>query len=231
MRAMTALMMVSCLTVAGCQNGYKQDLKYATDSNAVVAVQEVAVKGNAAPGSTERGLRVGDSVPNVDLATILGSDIRLADLIDDGPTVIVFYRGGWCPYCQGDLTEWQAHLDEVKSLGASVLAITPEAPNRAEATSAKNNLGFEVLSDVKGEAAAEFDLGFTLDDDTQRRYAGYGIDLPTINARQNWDLVIPATYVVDTTGVIRYAYVNEDYKQRADPTEVVAALRALNETP
>jgi peroxiredoxin len=226
MRTAMAMVLISGVMLGGCKSGQKQCPVPTADS---IAAMEV--KGNSAPGSTERGLRVGDMVPNADLATILGSDVHLADLIGAGPTVIVFYRGGWCPYCQGDLTEWQDHLAEVKALGGSVIAITPEAPNRAEATSTKNKLGFEVLSDVKGEAAAGFDLGFTLDDATQQRYTGYGIDLTAINAQHNWDLVIPATYLVDRSGVIRYAYVNEDYKQRADPSEVITALKAISNTP
>ncbi len=221
--AMMSVVAGSILT--GCK-GAGQCRAPATETTSDLSAA-VEVKDNAAASDTTRGLRVGDRVPDVALASILGSDVQLGELVGSGPLILVFYRGGWCPYCAGDLKEWQGHLTEVDDLGGSLVAITPEAPNRAEATGAKNNLGFDILSDGTGEAAAAFDVGFTLDEKTQRKYAGYGIDLPTINAQQNWDLVIPATFVVDRAGVIRYAYVNEDYSKRADPQEVIAALRAV----
>ena len=183
--------------------------------------------GNAAPSDTTRGLRVGDRIPDAVLATAEGRDVSLRDAAAGRAVVLAFYRGGWCPYCSGELREWQGRLGELHELGAELIAITPEAPGFVSQTQIKNELEFMVLSDVMGEAAERFDLGFAVDGKTQRKYEGYGIDLAAINARKTWELVIPATYVVDAEGVIRYAYVNEDYTERADADEVLAAVRGL----
>lgn len=184
-------------------------------------------KANAAGTNTERGLLAGDRAPDATLQTADGRAVHLAEVYARGPVVVAFYRGGWCPYCANELKEWQDRLEELHALGGELIAITPEAPGFASQTVSKHGLGFTVLSDAHGEAAARFDLGFTLDERTREKYRGYGIDLQQINARQNWELVIPATYLIDEEGVIRYAYVNEDYTKRADPDEVLGALRRL----
>jgi len=220
----SAMIVVGLLAAVagGCRTGESR----ATESDGR-GMTASAVRGNAAPGETTRGLRVGDEVPDATLSTSGQRLYQLDDIIGGRPTVLIFYRGGWCPFCAGDLKDWQEHIEEVRDLGAQVIAITPESPERALGTATKNELGFTVLSDVRGEAARAFDLGFTLDEATQKKYKGYGIDLAESNALKNWDLVIPATYVVDSDGVIRYAYVNEDYKHRAAATEVIEALRAV----
>lgn len=185
-------------------------------------------KGNAAGTDTSRGLLAGDRAPDATLQTGDGREVRLSEVYAGGPVVLAFYRGGWCPYCASELKEWQGRLDELHSLGAELIAITPEAPGYASQTVSKHGLGFMVLSDVNGEAAAGFDLGFTVDEATAEKYRGYGIDLEQVNARKNWELVIPATYLIDEKGIIRYAYVNEDYTKRADPGEVLKVLRRLD---
>lgn len=206
----------------GCKTGQTRAAE--SDGKGVAAG---ATPTNSAPGDTTRGLRVGDQAPDATLSTSGGRLYQLDDIIGGQPTVLIFYRGGWCPFCAGELQDWQEHIEEVRALGAEVIAITPEAPEQALGTASKHELGFTVLSDVRGEAAKAFDLGFTLDEATQKKYKGYGIDLAESNAMKNWDLVIPATYVVDSSGVIRYAYVNEDYKQRADAEDVIEVLRQV----
>lgn len=182
---------------------------------------------NAARTATSRGLLAGDRAPDAALVTADGREVRLGEAYGQGPVVLAFYRGGWCPYCARELKEWEDKLDELHALGGELIAITPEAPGFASLTVSKHRLGFTVLSDVRGEAATKFDLGFAVDERTQEKYRRHGIDLAEVNARKNWELVIPATYLIDEQGVIRYAYVNEDYTKRADPDDVLAALRTL----
>jgi peroxiredoxin len=218
----SASVLVSMVLLTGCKT---QNENASLDTGSQSA--QVTTPANAAPSDTTRGLRVGDHVPDALLATIDGREMQLGDIVGRAPLILTFYRGGWCPYCQGQLTEWQGRIDEVRALGSELIAITPEAPSKAQATMNEHDLGFPILSDIKGQAAAGFDLGFELDQATQKRYKGFGINLPAINAREDWNLVIPATYVVDADGIIRYAYINEDYTKRADPDEVLDALAAL----
>jgi len=214
--------LISVAVLTGCKTQNEN-----ASLNTGTQPEKVSEPANSAPSETTRGLRVGDHVPDALLSTVDGREMQLSDIVGRAPLILAFYRGGWCPYCQGELTEWQGHLDEVRGLGSELIAITPEAPSKAQATMNKHDLGFPILSDVKGEAAAGFDLGFEVDQGTQKKYKGFGINLPEINALHDWNLVIPATYVVDADGIIRYAYINEDYTKRADPDEVLDALQSI----
>ncbi|MBX3322868.1 MAG: AhpC/TSA family protein [Phycisphaeraceae bacterium] len=177
--------------------------------------------------SPKRGIGTQVSAPDVRLSTPEGVFVNLADALGSGPVVVIFYRGGWCPFCTGHLSAWQDRLAELDSLGASLIAITPERPDRVGAGQAEHNYGFAVLSDAQGEAARAFDLQFTIDAKTRELYQTYDIDLSQFNASGTWDMVIPATYVIDSGGVIRYAYVNEDYRTRAEVDDVLEAVRSL----
>ncbi len=175
----------------------------------------------------ERGIGTQVAAPDVRLSTPEGELVNLADAFGSGPVVVIFYRGGWCPFCTGQLSAWQDRLAELDSLGASLIAITPERPDRVGDAKAEHYYGFAVLSDAQGEAARAFDLQFTIDAKTQELYRTYDIDLSQFNASGTWDMVIPATFVIDSGGVIRYAYVNEDYRTRAEVDEVLEAVRSL----
>ncbi len=172
------------------------------------------------------GSDVGERIDgDIELRTESGQPVRFAEVFADGPVVVTFYRGGWCPFCEKALAEWQDHLDDLQAQGARFVAITPERPDLAASTSTKHDLGYTVLSDSSGAAARAFGVEFTLDEKTQERYAGYNIDLASRNAAGTWTLPHPGTFVVDEQGVVRWAHVDADYRRgRADPDEVVAYL-------
>ncbi len=176
-------------------------------------------------------LKVGDKIPDLTLKNTQNHDVNVSDLYAKQPIVLTVYRGGWCPYCVTNLKEWQDKLQQVTSLGAAVIAVSPESPEHVAETVGKGQLAYSVLSDSTGNAIKALGLAFTLDDTTQSKYKGYGIDLSKHNADGDWELPHPATYVVDSTGVIRYLYANEDYKQRANVDEVISAIRQLRDVP
>ncbi len=179
-----------------------------------------------APGS---GLKVGDTVADADLLTIDAEKVSLRELAaKEGPLVVTFYRGGWCPFCNKALAAWESRLDEVKGAGGKFIAISPEKPELARGTSEKSHLSYVVLSDSSNKAAEAFDVLFTVDDETRKKYEGYGIDLGEANASGEWKLPHPATFIIDRQGVVKYAHVDPDYaKGRADPGEVIDALKNL----
>ena len=179
------------------------------------------------PAPDEFGLTVGSKAPAASLVTAEGERVSLESLHADGPVVVTFYRGGWCPYCNQALTEWEGRTGDLQSAGARLVALTPEAPVHAGETATKNNLGFSVLSDASFEAADGFGIRFSLDDETQSKYQQYGINLGEWNASKEWSLPHPATYVIDQEGVIRWRWVQEDYSTRAAPDDVIAAVNAL----
>lgn len=173
-----------------------------------------------------QGLRVGDKAPDFTLKNQQGEMVVLSELLKNGPVVITWYRGGWCPYCNIALKGLSDRADDIKQEGATLVALTPELPDKSLNTSEKNSLKFEVLSDVNNVVARKYDLVFKLDEQTGATYE-QKFALSAQNGSGSRELPIPATYIVDRQGIIRYAYVNTDYKHRANPTEIVLKLKEL----
>jgi len=173
------------------------------------------------------GLRVGDPVPAVTIADAEGKPVKLSSLYEKGPIVVTFYRGGWCPFCQRALRGWRDKIDDLKAAGATFVAIAPEKRDYGSKTREDLSLNYPVYTDETLEAARGFKVLFTLEDELQKRYKGFGIDLPERNASGTWQLPAPGTFVVDRSGTVRYAFADWDYKKRADPEKVIAAVRAL----
>ena len=157
-----------------------------------------------------------------------GSTVELADLYEDRPIVLTFYRGNWCPYCQRALKEWQTRTDDLNEAGGRLVAVSLENLRELENTKEDLGLSYTVLSDHNGEAADYFDIAFDLDENTVARYKGFGVDLASANATDEWELPVPATYVIDTDGVIRYVYEDPNYQVRADPDAVIVVVESLN---
>lgn len=175
------------------------------------------------------GLAVGERAPDATLTGLDGKPVQLASLYKDGPVVLTFYRGGWCPFCNKALSAWHDKLDALKAAGGTLIALTPEKPDLASATREKAGGGYAVYSDSTQSAAKAFKVQFAMDAATQTKYKGYGIDLSKNNASATWELPAPATFVIDKEGVIRWAFADWDYEKRADPDTVIAALKALAE--
>jgi peroxiredoxin len=189
----------------------------------------VVKPGEVASASAEPGLPVGTRAPEVGLETIDGKTIQLASLYSRKPLVLTFYRGGWCPICNSALGAWQRKLGELEAAGATLVAVTPEKAANAAKTSASNQVAFTVLTDPRFEAARDFRVHFVVDDETRAKYKGYGMDVAESNTSGTWELPAPATFVIDTDGIIRYAFADWDYRKRADPEEVIDAVRSLRD--
>jgi len=175
------------------------------------------------------GLAIGDKAPDVTLADAAGKPVKLSELWARQPVVLTFYRGGWCPFCNQALAAWQEKLPELDKAGAVLVALTPEKSSYATQTVEKHKLTYRVLSDSKYEAAKSYKTLFEMDKGTQEKYKGYGVDLGEHNAAGTWELPVPATYVIDTAGVVRWVHFNPDYRKRADPGEVIKAVGALKQ--
>ncbi len=188
-----------------------------------------AGEGDGKPEPTAKpiGMPVGDKAPAVTLKTIEGEGVTLASLLEKGPVVLTFYRGDWCPYCNKALKEWEPKLPEVASAGATFVAVTLEKPSEIEKMHKKIGPEMTILGDPAGKAAKAFNILFTVDDATKTKYKGFGIDVGASNADGQWTLPHPATFVIDRGGVIRYSFVNADYRFRASPDDVIAMLKSL----
>lgn len=176
---------------------------------------------------TDNASNVGDKAPEFCLPTVKGGDTTLSELLESGPVVLSFYRGGWCPFCNLEFKALHDKLPEMQALGATLVGISPEALAVSQQTAQDNALEFEVLSDEGNRVARDYGLVMVVDEAIRPHYMQWGIDIPTANGDETFELPVPATYVIDQSGVIRAAHVDKDYTKRMEPADIVAALRAL----
>jgi peroxiredoxin len=170
-------------------------------------------------------LKVGDRAPSIVLADAKGETVDVATLLKQGPVIVSFYRGGWCPFCNLELRAYQAVLPEIAAAGASLVAISPEKSDETLSTAEKNALTFHVLSDVGQKVGRAFGLVYEFTDELRSVYDGFGLDIPAKNgAPEEWALPVSATYVIGRDGTIIYANTEVDYRDRADPGDVLEAL-------
>lgn len=180
-------------------------------------------------GVLDRALKVSDSAPDFTLPDAFGHEVSLKTLLKAGPVVISFYRGEWCPFCNLELRALQEALPRINNLGASLIAISPEKPDGGLIVTEKNKLTFLVLSDFKNVVARQFGIVFRVGDKVQDlSRIVFKNDLALRNGEDSYELPVPATFVIDAHGVIRFAHVEADYMTgRAEPEEVVASLEAI----
>jgi peroxiredoxin len=171
-----------------------------------------------------RALKAGDRFPAATLCDQLGRPTDIAALAAEGPLVVAFYRGGWCPYCNLELRVYQKALSDITKLGARLIAVSPETPDNALSTAEKNDLAFTVLSDDRGCLADALGIRFELTEPVKAYMVKAGHALPMRNGDGRWSLPMPATYVVEKGGRIALAFVDPDYRKRLEPA---AAIRAL----
>jgi peroxiredoxin len=141
--------------------------------------------------------------------------------------IITFYRGSWCPYCNLELRAYQNNLEVIQSHSAQVVAISPELPDSSLSHTKKLVLDFEVLSDAGNVVARKFGLVFKMPDELVKVYKQLNNDLTKHNGNNNWELPIPATYIVESDRKIAFSYVNANYLERVDPQRVVTSLSQL----
>jgi peroxiredoxin len=189
-----------------------------------VAMMEAATTNLRATGIEASALQPGATVHDLTLPDALNQPVRLSDLWRRGPLVLIFYRGGWCPYCNLELRAWQQHLQALKHLGAHLVAVSPQTPDNSLSTAEKNELAFPVLSDSALQAATAFGVAFEMPPELVELYSSVGNDLPVLNGNGRWVLPVPATYVIDRDGRVVFAHVEADYRERAEPTDVLQAV-------
>lgn len=178
-------------------------------------------------GLEMNSLKKGAMCPDFSLPNVHGKAVSLKELLKQGPLVIVFYRGGWCPYCNLTLRALQQSLEPIRQAGGQLVAISPQRPDQSLNTAEKDELTFEVLSDSHNSVARLFGLVFKLPADLAKLYGEFGIDLPSANGDDRNELPMAATFIVAKDGLIEHAYVDADYKQRMEPEEIVAVLKKL----
>ncbi len=175
----------------------------------------------------ERSIKVGDRVENVTLNMPRLGRVDLYALLNEGPVVLNFFRGGWCPYCNLELRALHHARPEIERQGGQLIAITPERPESIARTVRKNEIDYPVAHDANSGVACQFGIAISLTEPLQALYRSLGLNVAARNADVLVRLPLPATYVIDTNYRVHYAFVNEDYTQRAEPIEVINALQRI----
>jgi peroxiredoxin len=187
-----------------------------------IGVDEVTTSGLAP------GLAVGDTAPTFTLSDAVGNQVALADLLAEGPVVVTFYRGEWCPYCNLQLRALQQALPDIAATGAALVAISPQAPDQAMTMTEKHELAFPVLSDLDQSVSESYKVRFDVTGELEDLQVNvFQNDPAAQNADGRRSLPVPSTFIIDPKGIVRFAAVDADWRVRVEPADVIAALNTL----
>jgi peroxiredoxin len=193
------------------------------------APYEALVRDLERGGVARSARQSGEAMPDFALPGVEGKLIAANELIERGPLVVSFFRGSWCPYCTLELRALQRSLPDIKRLGATLVAITPDTGAALASAKRQNELSYEVLSDIDNGAGLAFGLIFRVPEAIRSLYLRLGIDLGARHGNRTgeWLLPLPATYIVDRDGIIRHAELDPDFKRRMEPDEIIRVLGEL----
>ncbi|MCG6155890.1 peroxiredoxin-like family protein [Rubinisphaera margarita] len=186
--------------------------------------EQITIAGDA---EATKPLKAGEKVPDVTVQNGSGESVSLRSLVDDGPTVIVFFRGSWCPICTRHFADLIKIHPEIVEQGGKVIAISPDTAELSSENEENLGIPFELYSDSDVKAASAFGLAFQVDDATLTRYEKFGIDLEKASGRSHHALPVPAVFIVGDSGTIRFAHSDPDYRQRLEGKKIVAELKEL----
>ncbi|SFJ53876.1 peroxiredoxin-like family protein [Olleya namhaensis] len=177
----------------------------------------------------KNAIKIGHKAPDFKLPNPEGQDVILANLLDKGPVVITFYRGSWCPYCNLQLRALQAKLSTIKALCATLVAISPEVPDGSLTKNEINDMEFIVLSDQDARIATQYGVAWEVPEFLMEHMrVDRNLDLKKINNGNSSILPIPATFIIAKDGIVKWNYVNVDYRTRSEPDEIIEALKKLS---
>ncbi|MBI1367105.1 MAG: redoxin domain-containing protein [Planctomycetes bacterium] len=210
------------LTVAGCAG---------TESGARSTESTCPIRQVVADSAAEiQPLELGQTIPNVKLRQPDGISVQTHDVVALKPTVLVIYRGGWCPYCTRHLRDLAEIESQLRESGYQIVAVSPDRPEELAKSIVNEKLTYTLLSDSDIALAKAMGLAFHIDDPMYTRLKGMGMDLERASGRDHHVLPVPAVYLLDKTGTIHFAYWNPDYKTRLSGDALLAAARRLAAT-
>jgi len=173
-----------------------------------------------------KSLNINDTVPVHKLKNAVGNEFTFSPDNLNQPTIILFYRGGWCPYCNVELHYYQEHLEEIKAKGCNLIAISPELPDNSLSLKEKENLEFEILSDVNCELGRKFGIAAEQPSAFAKMLVKLGLVIEDSYGSDNNFLPIPSKFLVDSSGKILYRAFNPNYRERTELSEILAKLNA-----
>ena len=204
---------------------YKEEFAHKAPAE-VKEVMDAETKKLVKANISKNALKVGDQVANFTLPNAANKLVSLDGILKENDyAVISFYRGAWCPYCNLELRALQRINEDLVALKAELVAISPQTPDVSLSLKEKQELAFEVLSDLHNKVAKAYGLVFFLPPAVQAIYESFGHDIPGSNNDNSYELPMPATYVINKDKKIIFSFVNEDYRKRCEPQDILLAIR------
>lgn len=181
---------------------------------------ERATKELKESGIEKSATTVGATVPNFKIGKK-----TIKDFYQDGPVVVTFYRGGWCPYCMLQLQEFEKFYSQIQKKGGKLIALAPDLEKEIKKTKKKFSLTFPIYPDKDNHIAKQFGIAFKVDQKVEELYQKFGINLEASQGNKNKELPMPGTYVINKEGKIVYAFIDADYTKRADPEKLLEYIK------
>jgi len=211
--------------ISACASGSATNVNRPVETAVPVSsTQKTVTESDAA----KNALNVGATMPAFALKDIEGKIVTSDELLKKGNLVVVFYRGAWCPFCNLYLNKLQKNAGKIKEAGGNLVAISVENPDKCSGMAQKNELQFTVLSDPNLETARKFGIVYDLHKQTDESYISKGLDVAKNNEMEKAELPLGATYIVDQSGRIIYAFLDTDYKKRAEPEVIIENLQKIS---
>jgi peroxiredoxin len=208
-------------------------VKAASAERLPAEVREVfdrSIEKYLAQGIPAGAVKAGDQLESFTLDDATGTAVSLAQVVGAGPAVIVFYRGGWCPYCNVALRTYQQELlPELDAFGTRLVAISPQDPDQSLSTAEKAGLAFTVLSDPGSRVARDIGIAFQQPDDVLAAQRQLGLDLAQVNAQGSTWLPRPTVLIVGQDRTVRFIDVQPDYTARTEVADIIAALTDIRD--
>ena len=201
-------------------------LEVGARSDALVTMLRVMEEAASSDRAT-RALQAPSRAPAFSLPDESSQVVSLSERLLDGPVVVVFYRGEWCPVCKKELKAIQGVIGRFKVLGASVFAVTPQLPVFSRERIRRQRLDFSILQDAGGHVAAQFGVDWQVPSELRKLYLALNVDLEKFNGEGGWVLPLPARFLIDRQQTIVYAEVNADENHRMDMDGLLIALDGL----
>jgi len=171
-------------------------------------------------------IKVGAKIPPLKFPTVDGNLFDLNAAFSQKPTVLIFYRGGWCPFCNRQLSQIRKIHPQLLSMGYQVIAVSADRAEKLAETMQKDSLDYTLLSDSKTFAAQALGLAFRVEENVVERYKQNRMDLEDASGERHHILPVPAAFIVGMDGIIKFEYVNPNYRVRVDPEVLLAAAKS-----
>jgi peroxiredoxin len=170
-------------------------------------------------------LKVGDSIPDVTLRTVDNQEVKLRTLVAEKPSVLIFFRGGWCPFCNAQLSSLAGIVPELNKEGVQLIAIGMDQPSKLRETMQHDKVDYMLLSDSDASAVKAFGIAYKVDDGTLARMKSFNVDLDAATGNSDHILPHPSVFVVTTSGIIRFVHADTNFRVRLAAPKVLEAAK------